>query len=283
MAKGAAFDQEASSGSSLISAAVGPPLAHWSDQNKFLVGTVMRARFLLLALVLGFCSCNKPEGSREQSSVDSQGRKLSREAARTVYLLRRVAVTTQDSLWGFDEGAEATIVEERSGKLLVQVQGMQFELSRQDVTTDPHLRDTLVAQAAERREAQRMAMLQAEDQRFLAEEDARRRSVTEAKIAQLRSAIASARAEILRLEILSDEPDLPWENQPLLRLSDEITDDPEDADPSTEESERQQRLAALRDHIANWKSEIETLSGIPASEETLDRATDLQAPPTIAQ
>jgi hypothetical protein len=244
----------------------------------------MRARFLLLGLVLGFCSCNKPEGSREQSSVDSQGRKLSREAAGTVYLLRRVAVTTEDSLWGFDEGSEATIVEERSGKLLVQIQGMQFELSRQDVTTDPNLRDSLVAQAAERRQAQTMAMLQAEDQRFLAEEDTRRRSVTEAKIAQLRSAIDSARAEIVRLEIVSDEPDLPWENQPLLRLSGEITDDPEDADPSAEENERQQRLAALRDHIANWKREIEVLSGMqPASEETLDHATDLQAPPAIAQ
>jgi hypothetical protein len=244
----------------------------------------MRARFLLLALVLGFCSCNKPEGSREQSSVDSPGRKLSREAAGTVYLLRRLAVSTEDSLWGFDEGSEAIIVEERSGKLLVQVQGMQFELSRQDVTTDPNLRDTLVAQAAERREAQRMAMLQAEDQRFLAEEDARRRSVTEAKITQLRSAIASARAEILRLEIVSDEADLPWENQPLLRLGGEITDDPEDGDPSAEESERHQRLAALRDDIANWKREIEILSGMEsASEETLDRATDLRAPPTIAQ
>jgi hypothetical protein len=244
----------------------------------------MRARFLLLALVLGFCSCDKPEVSREQSSIDSHGRKPSREAAGTVYLLRRIAVATEDSLWGFDEGSEATVIEERSGKLLVQVQGMQFELSRQDVTTDPNLRDTLVAQASERREAQRMAMLQAEDQRFLAEEDARRRSVTEAKIAQLRTAIESARAEIVRLEIVSDEPALPWETQPLLRLSGETSDDPEDADASAEENERQQRLAALRHYIANWNREIETLSGTePTAEEIRGRATDLQAPPTIAQ
>jgi hypothetical protein len=220
----------------------------------------MRARILLLAVAVAFCACRKPQVSAEQSSIDSRASNLHPALEGTVYLLRRIAVATEESLQGFDEGSSALIIEDRSGKLLVQVEGMQFEVNREDVTSDAEQGKALLARAAEREAAHVAATQRAEDRRFLAEEDAQRRSFAEAKIAQLRSAIEAARAEIARLRVDAYESTIAWEGQPIWTAIDDMGSYFEDSAPLAEENELQERIAALRTYIVKCDREIQVLS-----------------------
>ncbi len=220
----------------------------------------MRARILLLAVTLAFCACRKPQVSAEQSSLDSQAHKLRPELEGTVYLLRRVAVATNETLRGFDEGSEVIIIEDRSGKLLVEVEEMQFELNREDVTSDSEEGKALLARAAERETARVAAIQRSEDRKFLAEEDAQRRSFAETKIAQLRSAIEAARAEIARLRVDAYESTVAWRGQPIWAAIDDLEPYFEDSTPLAEENELQERIAALRTYIVKCDREIQVLS-----------------------
>ena len=217
----------------------------------------MRARILLLAVALAFCACRKPQVSAEQSSIDSRASNLHPALEGTVYLLRRIAVATEESLQGFDEGSAALIIEDRSAKLLVQVQGMQFEVNREDVTSDAEQGKALLARAAEREAAHAAATQRAEDRRFLAEEDAQRRSLAEAKIAQLRREMEAARAQIARLRVEAYEATLDWEVQPIWTAGDDREFYFED---SAHLAEANERIAALRTYIANCDREIQVLS-----------------------
>ena len=92
----------------------------------------MKARILFLvgSLVLG--ACKEPTVSSEQPAIATPS-----PAPRVVYLLRRVAVATEDSVYGLDPGSELKLLDERSGRLLVETKGVQFEISQHDATHDP--------------------------------------------------------------------------------------------------------------------------------------------------
>jgi DNA-binding transcriptional regulator YiaG len=224
----------------------------------------MQTRILLVAGVLSFCGCNKPQVSPQEFAVETSAHTPGRAPEGTVYLLRRVAVATDDTLRGFAEGSEAKVIEERSEKLLVEIEGMQFEISREEATNDLDQRDAALARASER-EAVRLAALaireaEEEDRKFLAEENARRRSFAETKIAHLRSAIESAREEIARLETESNDSVARWERQHIPTRISGSESYAKGSDTSAEENARQERIAALQTHIANCDREIRILS-----------------------
>ena len=153
-------------------------------------------RILLLAGILVASGCGKPQVPLQESAVATPIPKprLAREG--TVYLLRRVAATTENSPYGFAEGSEVNVIEERSGKLLVETQGLRFEIDQEFATCDLDQRDTVLARAAEREAAYQAAMarrMQAEDKMFLAEENLQRRHVADAKIIHLHNAIDAAK------------------------------------------------------------------------------------------
>jgi Fe2+ transport system protein FeoA len=154
-----------------------------------------------------------------------------------VYLLRRVAAATEDRLQGFPEGSEVKVIEERPKKLLVEIQGMQFEINREDATSDLDRRDHVLASGEEERTA-RLASRTAgtEDRKFLDEENARRRGFAEARIEGLRSTILSIREQIATLETEDKTSSL------------------------ADHSARKEQIAALQTQIANCDREIQILS-----------------------
>ena len=155
--------------------------------------------------------------------------------------MRRVAVATENSLYGLAEGSEVKVIEERSGKLLVEAQGLRFEIDQEYATSDLDQRETVLARAAEREAAYQAAMArrtQTEDKKFLAEENLQRRNVADAKITHLRNAIAAARDEIDRLDAENNES---------------VVD-------SAEDQSRRRRIAILEADIANCDKEIQILS-----------------------
>ena len=224
----------------------------------------MQARMLLLAGVLSVCGCSKPQVSPEESTIETPAPAPRRASKGTVYLLRRVAVATEDSLHGFEEGTEAKVIQERPEKLLIEVQGWHFEINHQDATNDLDLRDRILSRAAEREAARLTAMAtptQTEDQRFLAEENARRRSSTETQIAHLRRMIESARAEIARLEAEYNESLSGWNEEHTTTTDDSGSLYPNGVSAdSTENMARQERIAVLQTQIANYDRQIQMLS-----------------------
>jgi hypothetical protein len=211
----------------------------------------MKARILLLvgSLILG--ACKEQRVSSEQPAIATPS-----PTPRLVYLLRRVAVATENSLYGLDPGSALKVVEERSGQLLVETQGVQFEISQRDATNDPDQAQKLLARAEEEKAIRRVAMttrLQIEDQRFLAEENARRRSLATMRVAHLRNAIDSAREEIARLEA---------ESAPTGEEDAVMNDDGSNsrATASLEDNARRQRISVLQTHIAECDREIQMLS-----------------------
>jgi hypothetical protein len=94
-----------------------------------------------------------------------------------LYLAQRVAVATEESLYGLDAGTELKLIEERPASLLVQAEGLQFELDPRHTTRDRHLAETLLARAQAQKRIPPSAIAerwQIEDRRFLAEENLRR-------------------------------------------------------------------------------------------------------------
>jgi hypothetical protein len=217
----------------------------------------MTARILLLvgSLVLGACKEQRVSSEQPAMAVPSP-------TPRLVYLLRRVAVATEESLYGLDPGSELKVIEERSGQLLVETQGVQFEISQRDATNDPNQVEMLLAGAEEEKAIRRVAMttrLQIEDQKFLAEENARRRSLATMRVAHLRNAIDLARTELARLEAESVQA----ENKEHAATKDDRLDSA--AVPSREDHARRQRIFVLQTHIANCEREIHMLSDAMAA------------------
>jgi hypothetical protein len=201
----------------------------------------MHARILLLAGMLTVCGCSKPQISPQDSAQATPAPAPRLAPQGTVYLLRRVAVATENSLYGLAEGSEVKVIEERSGKLLVEAQGLRFEIDQEYATSDLDQRETVLARAAEREAAYQAAMArrtQTEDKKFLAEENLERRNVAYAKITHLRNAIAAARDEIDRLDAENNESVVG----------------------SAEDQSRRRRIAILEADIANCDKEIQILS-----------------------
>jgi hypothetical protein len=201
----------------------------------------MQARILLLAGMLIVCGCSKPQISPQDSAQATPAPAPRLAPQGTVYLLRRVAIATENSLYGLAEGSEVKVIEERSGKLLVEAQGLRFEIDQEYATSDLDQRETVLARAAEREAAYQAAMArrtQTEDKKFLAEENLERRNVAYAKITHLRNAIAAARDEIDRLDAENNESVVG----------------------SAEDQSRRRRIAILEADIANCDKEIQILS-----------------------
>jgi len=208
----------------------------------------MQARVLLLTGMLIVCGCGKPQVSAQDSAAATPAPAPRLAPEGTVYLLRRVAVATENSIYGLAEGSEVKVIESRSGKLLVETQGLQFEIDQEYATSDLNQRDTVLTRAAEKEAAYQAAMArrtQSEDKKFLAEENLQRRKVAAAKIAHLRSAIAAARDEIDRLDAENNES---------------VVDSAEDAS-------RRRRIAILEADIANCDREIQILSDSAVAED----------------
>jgi hypothetical protein len=212
----------------------------------------MKARILFVvgSLILG--ACKEPTVSSEQPAIATPA-----PTPRVVYLLRRVAVATEDSLYGLDPGSELKLIDEHSGQLLVEAKGVQFEISQHDATDDPDQAKVLLARAEEEkaiRQVATTARLQIEDQKFLAEENIRMQSAAGMRVARLRNAIDSAREEIARLEA---------ESASMGKNEYAATD--HDRSNSTapvllEDSARRKRIAVLQAHIADCDREIKMLA-----------------------
>ena len=210
----------------------------------------MKARILLVvgSLVLGACKEPPVLSQRPAGPTPSS-------VSRPVYLLRRVAVATTDSLYGLDAGTRLKVIEERPGRLLVETQGVQFEIDQRDATNDSDKANMLLARAEEEKTVRQVAMatrLRIEDQKFLAEENIRRRSAAGMQVAHLRRAVDSARAEIASLEAAQSAP------TGYRRLN--TTSDETSSSASLEDDARQQRISFLRTYIADCDREIQMLS-----------------------
>lgn len=210
----------------------------------------MKARILLVvgSLVLGACKEPPVSSQRPASTTPSS-------VSRPVYLLRRVAVATTDSLYGLDAGTRLKVIEERPGRLLVETQGVQFEIDQRDATNDSDKANMLLARAEEEKTVRQLAMatrLRIEDQKFLAEENIRRRSAAGMQVAHLRRAVDSARAEIASLEAAQSAP---TGYRALNTTSDETS-----SSAPLEDDARQQRISFLRTYIADCDREIQMLS-----------------------
>lgn len=210
----------------------------------------MKARILLVvgSLVLGACKEPPVLSQRPASTTPSS-------VSRPVYLLRRVAVATTDSLYGLDAGTQLKVIEERPGRLLVETQGVQFEIDQRDATNDSDKANMLLARAEEEKTVRQVAMatrLRIEDRKFLAEENIRRLSAAGMQVAHLRRAVDSARAEIASLEAAQSAPTGYRE---LNTTSDETS-----SSAPLEDDARQQRISFLRTYIADCDREIQMLS-----------------------
>ena len=215
----------------------------------------MKARILLVvgSLVLG--ACKEPPVLSGQPAITTPS-----PVSRPVYLLRRVAVATTDSLYGLDAGTQLNVIEERPGRLLVETQGVQFEIDQRDATNDADKAKMLLARAEEEKTVRQVAMatrLRTEDQKFLAEENIRRRSSASMQVAHLRRAVDSAREEIATLEAAQSAPTGYRKRN--------TTSDETSSSASLEDSARQQRISFLRTYIADCDREIQTLSDAMAS------------------
>ena len=215
----------------------------------------MKARILLVvgSLVLGACKDSPVLSGQPAITTPSP-------LSRPVYLLRRVAVATTDSLYGLDAGTQLNVIEERPGRLLVETQGVQFEIGQRDATNDADKAKMLLARAEEEKTVRQVAMatrLRMEDQKFLAEENIRRRSSASMQVAHLRRALDSAREEIASLEAAQSAPTGYRERN--------TTSDETSSSASLEDSARHQRISFLRTYIADCDREIQTLSDAMAS------------------
>src|SRR3981189_2219410 len=164
----------------------------------------MRAWILLVAGALTFWGC-RPHVPPQHVHPPASAAHPPPEGI--VYFVRRIAAATEDRLQGFSAGSEAKVIEENSEKFVVEIQGMQFEINREDATSDPDQRDRVLARAANRQAVRRVTapIPGTEDRKFLDGEATRRRSFAEARIERLRSTIVSTSDEIAMLETEHNE------------------------------------------------------------------------------
>ena len=151
----------------------------------------MEARILLLMGCLVLVGCKEAQVSSAESSTPVLAATPSRSPG-PIYLAHRVSIATEESLYGLKAGTELKLIEERPDNLLVEAEGMQFEIDPRQTTRDRALAETLLARGKERKTiGQVMAVdrWQMEDRRFLAEENSRR----SAEEAHLRNAVDQPR------------------------------------------------------------------------------------------
>ena len=214
----------------------------------------MKVRILILTSSLILVGCKEQQVAPPAPQIEAPSPSPS-----TRYLLRRVAVATQESLYGLDAGTEVQLVEERPGRLLVQAQGMQFEIDPRDTTDDPSEAGRVLMRSKEGKAVRRVAIAaqwQTEDRKFLAAENVRRSTVEQ--ISHLRASIDSARAHIARLEA---KPARASRGESIAALDDNSRGQP------LEEDARRQSISLLQSYIADCDREIQTLSDATPGEE----------------
>jgi hypothetical protein len=131
----------------------------------------MKARilFLLGCIVLG--GCNEPKISSAERENPTPA-----PSPGPLYLARRVAVATEESLYGLKAGMELKLIGTRPAGFLVEAEGMRFEIDARDTTRDRDLAETLLARAQPGEPIRQSAIKerwQIEDRKFLAEENIR--------------------------------------------------------------------------------------------------------------
>ncbi len=113
----------------------------------------MKVRILILASSLVLVACKEQQVAPPAPQIEAPSPSPS-----TRYLLRRVAVATEESLYGLDAGTELQLIEERPGRLLVQAQGMQFEIDPRDTTDNPSGAERVLLPAKEGKAVRRGAI-----------------------------------------------------------------------------------------------------------------------------
>jgi hypothetical protein len=142
---------------------------------------------------------------------------------------------------------------------------VQFEIDQRDATSDRAQAERLLVRAEEKKTIRQVAMatrLQVEDQKFLAQEDIRRRSAVAKQIADLHHAIDSAKEEIARLEAAHPAPPGSRERN--------ATNDETSNTASLKDSTRQQRISFLQTYIADCNREIQRLSAAMDEQQHLE-------------
>jgi hypothetical protein len=152
----------------------------------------MKARILGLMACLVLLGCNEAKVSSDES-LNANRAPTSAPLAAPLYLAERVAIATEESLYGLDAGTELKLIEERPSSLLVEAEGMRFEIDARQTTRDRELAETLLVRAKEREASGQVPTVERwriEDRRFLTEEDLRRSAAEEA---HLRNAVDQPR------------------------------------------------------------------------------------------
>jgi hypothetical protein len=132
----------------------------------------MKARILfwLGCVLLG--GCNEPK-----VSSDERENPVPAPSTGSLYLARRVAVATEESLYGLKAGMELKLIETRPEGFLVEAESMRFEIDARDTTRDRDLAETLLAREQPGEPTRQSAITKhwlIEDRKFLAEENIRR-------------------------------------------------------------------------------------------------------------
>jgi hypothetical protein len=143
----------------------------------------MKAGVLGLMAGLVLLGCNEARVSSDES-LNAIPALTAQPLAGPLYLTERVAIVTEESLYGLKAGTELKLIEERPTGLLVVAEGMQFEIEPHQTT---HHREvgTLLARAKEREASGQITTVerwQAEDRKFLAEENLRQSAAEEAHL-----------------------------------------------------------------------------------------------------
>ena len=152
----------------------------------------MKARILGLMACLVLLGCNEEKVSSDKA-LNAVPAPTVTPSAGPLYLAERVAIATEESLYGLDAGTELKFIEERPGGLLVEAEEMRFEIDARQTTRDRDLAETLLARAKEREASGQIPTVELwriEDRRFLNEEDLQRSAAEEA---HLRNAVDQPR------------------------------------------------------------------------------------------
>ena len=151
----------------------------------------MKARILWLIGCLVLAGCDEAQVSSGEPPT-STPTATAIPSAGQLYLAERVAVATDESLYGLKAGTELKLIEERPTGLLVEAEGMQFEIDPSQTTRNRDLARSLLARTTETKIMPQLTpveLWQIEDRKFLTEENLRR----SAEEAHLRSAVDQPR------------------------------------------------------------------------------------------
>src|SRR5262245_42280501 len=166
------------------------PNRRWTFASPIVAGKLnrknppdrMKARILGLMGCLVLVGCEEAQVSSDESPTRMPDAKPS---PGPLYLTQRVVLATEESLWGVDAGTELKLIEELPTGLLVEAEGMRFEIDPRQTTRDRELAETLLDHAKESKAAGQGTTEERwriEDRRFLAEEDLRGSAAREAHL-----------------------------------------------------------------------------------------------------